>query len=210
MKISDMLDPNLSTVLNRCKEEIFRDINCVAIGKIDSVNYGDQTVEALIVYKRQLENGETKEYPMVLDVPFLVLQGGGAYIEMPITKGDYCVILFNDRNFSIWWDSANEKEPESSRKHSLSDGIAIVGINPKTKVLGLDGLALRLKAPEIDLNGNAKTFVTGDELAAALQQYHAALFSAIAAAAGGTPPTPGSLPAPDITAAKTTTIKTGG
>ena len=145
MKAAQALNNEVLEVFELLREEIFRKINCVAIGRIDKVNYDEQTVEAFIVYKRLLDNGQVKAYPLLLDVPFFVLQGGASFIEMPIVKGDYCILLFCDRNFSTWWDSANEKEPESLRKHSLSDGIALVGINPKTKVMGLDGKKARIK-----------------------------------------------------------------
>ena len=145
MKVSAALDTELLHAFDLLKEDIFRNINCVAIGRIEEVNYSEQTVKAFIVYKRLLDNGQVKDYPLLLDVPFFVLQGGGTFFEIPIVKGDFCILLFCDHNFSTWWDSANEKEPESLRKHSLSDGIALVGINPKTKVMGLDGKQARIK-----------------------------------------------------------------
>ena len=145
MKASAALDNPVLEAFEHLQEDIFRKINCVAIGRINSVNYNEQTVEAFIVYKRLLDNGQVKDYPMLLDVPFFVLQGGGSFFELPIVQGDFCILLFCDYNFSTWWASGNEREPESMRKHSLSDGIALVGINPKTKVMGLDGKQVRIK-----------------------------------------------------------------
>jgi hypothetical protein len=72
---------------------------------------------------------------------------------MPIKKGDYCIVLFCDRNFSIWWDSGAETGPESERKHSLSDGLAIVGVNPKSSPLGYTGQGVEWKL-EHELNIN--------------------------------------------------------
>ena len=145
MKAARALDNEVLEALEVIQDNILRKINCVSIGRIEKVNYEDQTVGAFIIYKRLLSNGQVKDYPLLLDVPFFVLQGGATFIEMPIVKGDFCILLFCDHNFSTWWDSGNEKEPESLRIHSLSDGIALVGISPKTRVMGLDGKRARIK-----------------------------------------------------------------
>lgn len=167
MSLNRIVDDDIVTVLKRLEEKILFEINCVAIGKIDKVHYGEQTVEALIVYKHVVRTGEIKDYPLLLDVPFFVLQGGISYLEMPITQGDYCILLFNDRNFSTWWDSEDEKEPESLRKHSLSDGIALVGINPKTKVFDIDGEKTRLHTDKklvLDADGSVSLLSNKTEL----------------------------------------------
>jgi hypothetical protein len=79
---------------------------------------------------------------------------------MPIKKGDYCIVLFCDRNFSIWWDSGAETGPESERKHSLSDGIAIVGLNPRSSPLGYDGNGVKwFFADDISLESTGKIHI---------------------------------------------------
>jgi hypothetical protein len=163
--LENELGDSFATAMNKFEQQLLAKINCISIGRIESVNFAEQTITAQIVYKRVLASGEIKNYPLLLDVPFLILQGGGSYIGMPIQKGDYCLVLFCDRNFSIWWDSGAEKEPESERKHNLSDGIAIVGINPKSSPLGYDGQSvlwklthgLDIDTPE-DANIKAKNF----------------------------------------------------
>ena len=167
MKASRALNNEVLEALELIQDEIFRKINCVAIGRIEKVNYNEQTVEAFIVYKRLLDNGQVKDYPLLLDVPFFVLQGGGSFFEMPIVKGDFCILLFCDRNFSTWWDSGAEKEPESIRRHSLSDGIALVGINPKTRAMGLDGKQARIKTDKPLVMDAEKIVMQGGGAAAA-------------------------------------------
>ena len=60
----------------------------------------------------------------------------------------------------------------------------------------------------VEINGNVKSFVTWEDLNQALLVYHGQSFAAITAAAAATPPTPATLPAPDITAAKTDKVMT--
>jgi len=167
MKTSAALNNPILEALENICADIFRKINCFAIGRINSVNYDEQTVEAFIVYKRLLDNGQVKDYPLLLDVPFFVLQGGGSFFEMPIVKGDFCILLFCDHNFSTWWDSGNEKEPENLRQHSLSDAIALVGLNPRTKVMGLDGKKVRIKTDKPLVMDAEKIVMQGGGAAAA-------------------------------------------
>jgi phage gp45-like len=71
---------------------------------------------------------------------------------------------------------------------------------------------VKLKADgTIELNGNSKRLVTWDELDAALQSLKTALNSHTHPTAATGPPSPPTVPLSiDITAAKTTTLKTGG
>jgi hypothetical protein len=208
MSIDKYMPPQLDTLLNSLKSEIFSTINCIQIGKISKVTSGSQTVEVQIQMRSLSEDGESIAYPVLVDCPYFVLQGGAAYIDMPISIGDYAIVLFNDRDIDNWWSTANVADPNSRRKHSLSDGIAFVGINPKTTVRSLDGTNLRFFGPEIHLNGNSKTFVTHAELNTALQTFVTALNAAFASKENGSG-SAGALTI-DISAAATTTIKTGG
>jgi hypothetical protein len=141
---NEIMTPGMQQLLEDHRAEIFANLNCVNIGKIESVKSSEQTVEVQLQIRRPAADGTSTLYPVLVDCPYFVLQGGGAYIDMPIKAGDYCLVLFNDRCIDTWWDSANVADPPSMRKHSLSDGIALVGINPKPNALAMDGSAVRI------------------------------------------------------------------
>lgn len=143
MSNQTVIPPDLDDVLAELKNSIFANMNCIQIGRIEKVN-DNQTVEIKIQVKRRVQGDKIKDYSLLVDCPYLVISGGGAYLDMPIKKGDYCIILFNDRNIDTWWDTANVKEPLTKRKHNLSDGMALVGINPKTSFFESDGTIVRL------------------------------------------------------------------
>lgn len=138
--------PDLDELLAENRDSVFSNFNCIQVGKLEKVN-DNQTVEIKIQFLRRLSEGKTAKYPLLVDCPYFVLQGGGAYIDMPIKKGDYCLVLFNDRNIDDWWDTANVAVPADTRKHSISDGFALVGINPKIKAFTSDGTILRILGP---------------------------------------------------------------
>jgi hypothetical protein len=135
-------DPDLDDVLELKAQEIFSRLNCVQIGKIEKVN-SNQTVSIQIQVKRK-NLDKVVDYPLLVDCPYFVLQGGGAYLDIPITIGDYCLILFNDRDIDNWFKNGAIAETRTKRKHSLSDGFALVGINPSSSTLVADGTNVRL------------------------------------------------------------------
>lgn len=138
-----IVPPSLEDVFEQFKRVVFTSLNCIQIGRIQSFNATEQTAEIEIQVRRQVRS-EVIDYPLLVDCPVFVLQGGGAYIDMPISSGDYCIVLFNDRNIDTWWNTANVAEPRNKRKHSLSDGMALVGINPRTAVRDIDGNVVRI------------------------------------------------------------------
>lgn len=209
MKPDEILPANTLSLLDAQKADIFSTFHCIQIGKIEKVTPAEQTVEVTLQIRRPAADGSSAAIPLLVDVPYFVLQGGGAYIDMPIAAGDYCIVLFNDRDIDVWWSTANLADPATSRKHDLSDGIAIVGINPKTAVRDMDGEKLRVINPDgIELNGNSKTFVTYAALNTALQGLVLAINAALGTKESGSS-SPGTLSL-DISAAETTTVKTGG
>jgi len=119
--------PDLKEVLDDNKLSIFSEFNCHTIGRIESFDTSTQTASIRIVYKRII-NEIAYDYPLLVDCPVVVLTGGDSSIRFPITEGDTCIIFFNDRDIDIWLDSGQITTLNSERTHSLSDGMALVGI----------------------------------------------------------------------------------
>lgn len=204
---------DLYDLLDDLKTDIFSTFNAVRIGQIESVQADKQTVTVQLVIRRKTGPESSEKYPLLVDVPFFILQGGTAYIDLPIAPGDFCIVLFNDECIDAWWKSGAITDAPKKRRHSLSDGLALVGINPSSSPRATDGTAARIIAPDgIELNGKTKTFVTHAELNTALQSFisllNAHVHTSAAPASPTSPPvTPMTL---DISSAATTTIKTGG
>jgi hypothetical protein len=116
------------------------------VGKIISFDKTTNTAKVNIAIKRKLANGTVVKYPVLADCPVIHMQGGGAFLEFPITAGDTCMVLFSDRSLDSWFISGTIDVPDSSRTHSISDGIVLVGVQPKTSALVLDGTSVNLNA----------------------------------------------------------------
>ena len=162
MNADTKMPPDLARIIRELKADIFSNLNCIQIGKISAITSSAQTVEVQLQIKRLAQDGTSIQLPVLVDCPYFILQGGGAFIGMPIKIGDYCIVLFNDRDIDMWWSTANVADPNSMRKHSLSDGIALVGLNPSTKVITYDGNAIDINAGslKVQIKNNAETWAT--------------------------------------------------
>lgn len=132
--------PRLSDALNALKKDILIGLNCHAIATIQSFDSVKQTAVATVTYKKTYFQYSEKtndyapylvDYPILLDCPVIVLRGGPISLTFPIDEGDECVVLFNDRDLDNWFHSGDAQTGAcaTSRLHSLSDGMIIVGIN---------------------------------------------------------------------------------
>ena len=134
-------EPSMNDILDSLKAEIFRDLNCVKQGELQDYDPTTATCTVKIKIKEFIDKDTdlSVSYPILADVPVMILQGGGSWIEFPIAKGDPCLLFFSDRDIDTWWSSGNETTPNTQRRHSLSDAVALVGINPKSAALALTG-----------------------------------------------------------------------
>lgn len=137
-------EPTLADLLNIKKKEVMIDLNCHAIGTVQSFDRDFQTATATINYKRTLTQLDQStgayvptlvDYPVLLDCPCIVVGGGLGALTFPIANGDECLVLFNDRDLDNWFQGGTGSAPATPRMHSISDGIIIVGLRSQAKVL---------------------------------------------------------------------------
>lgn len=125
--ITSPVPPDLRALLDNLKAEIFYTLNCHQVGVIESYNPTKQTASIRLSMLRVIGTEEVA-YPLLTDCPVMFPAAGGAYMTFPVVKGDPCLVLFNDRDIDNWFTTGNVVAPNSIRAHSLSDGIAILGI----------------------------------------------------------------------------------
>jgi hypothetical protein len=130
LNINGLLTPEITDALLQLKQDIFRTMHCVKVGQIQLFDPSKKTAQVQILFRRVLNNGTTADYPVLVDCPVFTLQGGGGAVQLPIEPGDPCLILFADRNLDAWFQNGSAQAPFDARCHDLSDGIALVGLNP--------------------------------------------------------------------------------
>lgn len=133
MKISPNTNKSFSDVLQAWFQSNNRSFSCVKIGRIESFNPTTQTANIQILHKKKneynLKANELVDYPLLCEVPVVVIGGGNSHITFPISKGDNCIILFNDYDYDNWYISGEARPSNIDRVHNITDGIAIVGIH---------------------------------------------------------------------------------
>lgn len=176
--------PDNTDILLALKRDIFTNMNCVNVGIIEGFDPADQTATIQIALKSVQDvaadgTRTIKERPVLLKCPVMMLSGGGSHITFPITVGDTCIVLFNDREIDNWFANGGLQTPNTFRKHDIADALAIVGIRNLQNAIDdyfVDGVRLAFDAnSKIELsdaliestaalykqNGNMQ--VTGDE-----------------------------------------------
>jgi hypothetical protein len=123
---------DLKTLMEIHKREIFTTLHCHKLGTIQEFDPATQTASITINHKAVVGD-EVKDYPMLYEVPVFVPAGGDAALTMPVQKGDSCLVLFSDRDINTWFSTGRaDAAPPTRRKHSIADGLAIVGFRPST------------------------------------------------------------------------------
>lgn len=146
--------PNMKDLLDLLKKDVFLSLNCHAIGTIQSFNANTvaattnspiavgQTARVTINYPKtlfQLNSAGVYQavqvpYPVLIDCPAIVLGGGNCATTYPIAAGDECLVLYNDRDMDNWFVGGAGSPVASSRLHSFSDAIVLVGLNSSANV----------------------------------------------------------------------------
>lgn len=153
--------PDLVTVLDNLKRDIFFEMNCVNIGIVQEFDETNQTAKVRLALKRvesvAPDGTQTlKERPILLQCPVHILSGGDGYITFPISAGDECIVLFNDREIDNWWNTGEVSAPSTSRFHDASDALVIVGVRSLQKAIAdyfVSGIRLQQAASKIELDG---------------------------------------------------------
>lgn len=140
----NQLGYGLRDLADLIKREVMLSMNCHALATVKSFDPAKQTITATINYKKTYmdvpvgtnPNQETVnyvprnvDYPILIDCPVYILQGGGFALTFPIAVGDQCSILFNDRDIDNWFQAGAGAPVATPRLHSFSDGIALIGLN---------------------------------------------------------------------------------
>lgn len=155
--------PSLASLLELHKKNTMEQINCHQVGEIVSFNPSTQTAEVQ-VKMTLVRNGEIMSYPILIDCPCVVLGGGQGRVTFPISAGDSCLVLFNDRDIDNWYSGGQSMPPRTDRNHSFSDAIALVGIhNKQNQINGYlnNGTELKYGSSTIKLESGKVTVTDG-------------------------------------------------
>lgn len=137
-------EPHLIDLLNLFKKQILLDFNCHHIGTVQSFNPLTQTAQVTINYVKTFFNfnsitssyqSTTANYPVSAECPVICLGGGTGALTFPISSGDECLILYNDRDIDNWFAGGTGSPNGTARLHSFADAIVLVGLRSLPNIL---------------------------------------------------------------------------
>ena len=154
-------------------------------GKVFYYSAAAQTAQVEIMLQYTVD-GIAHSYPLLVDVPVFMLRGGKGGINLVITKGDPCLVIFADRDIDNWFSTGSAQLPNTQRIHSLADGFALVGFSPQTGLTDPpDYLATGIynDATQISIKSNKAAIKNGTtDLLTLLQGFCDAVISALGTA----------------------------
>ena len=177
-----MLHPNTKKGLTETLQAWFKrfsqSFHAIKVGKITGVNYNNQTVDVQVLHKMRddIDPRANKlfDYPLLTQVPFVVLCGGDSRLTFPIKKGDNCLLLFCDYEIDRWWDTGEPLPATYERRHNISDAFALVGVHSMVDLI--QGYSNYVRLQYSDVSGitigneitlqNMQVVATGDVNAA--------------------------------------------
>lgn len=125
--------PDFTTVLSRFKDKLTTSMRVSMPGVIASYDHKTQKASVKVDIQELFEDGSSLESPVITNVPVVMPASGGAFFSMPVKAGDFCLLVICDRDISNWLFGSSNQKPTTSRKHSLTDAVAIMGLRPFTK-----------------------------------------------------------------------------
>ena len=124
----------LHDTISQGVEFALADIHTVVVAKITAVN--ESTISCIPVINRVVK-GESKQLPEFIEVPPVILQGGGSYIAEPIKPDDCCLVLISERCYDAWYAGSDFVAPLEMRMHDYSDGFALCGVNSSSTAIAI-------------------------------------------------------------------------
>ena len=157
--------PTLFSVIKAFQQETFAKLNCMRIGVIDEILPNNE-VKCSITNKKLMGTNPDgtsilKNYPPIYAKVYY-MGSGNTGINYPLSIGSPCLLLFNDREFTSYFETGEISALSDTRMHSLSDCICLplyrvnsdLDLSISAETITLNARTINLTADTININGN--------------------------------------------------------
>lgn len=116
---------DLSTLIDVLTKNIFINFNVCLPAVVTSYDNTKNQVDLQPAIQEVLTNNNFLTMPQIFNIPVLELGGKGLSVKIPLQEGDTGIVIFCDRDISLFKQEKKNTQPNTLRKHDLSDGIFI-------------------------------------------------------------------------------------
>lgn len=143
----------------------------VSPGRIESVNIENNLIVSVDVrpsVNTLYSDGVSTKRPLISNVPILFPSGGGGIMSFPVSVGDPILIAFCREDIQSFLYDGVDGDPETLRRFSQTDAIAIPCMYPFDESLGIspDDVNIKFKDSNITItkDGDISIFSSGNFL----------------------------------------------
>lgn len=125
------------------------------IAEVVQVNLRGDVIESVDVrpsISRIYLDGEIVEKPIIYQVPIIWPSGGGAIISFPLEVGDTVMLVHSKEDITNFLRDRQVSPPDTLRKFSYNDAVAIPCVNPLRDNLDPISNKLELKYKDTKIN----------------------------------------------------------
>lgn len=127
-KLDELIQPEAGKWI-ALKQAVAEEIHCALPGIVQRFDPAARTADILPALRGRRGGGVWENLPLLLDVPVYFPGGQGLSLSYPVAPGDECLVIFADGCVDAWLAAGGAQNPVNDRRHSLSDGFALVGFH---------------------------------------------------------------------------------
>ncbi|MCA9507907.1 MAG: hypothetical protein KC505_05750 [Myxococcales bacterium] len=123
--------PTFSQLLKQAIENRLLELHTAMVGRIERYDAVTQTADIQPVLKNSVKS---EPLPLLCDIPVLFPRAGDFFISLPLKKGDFVQVLFNELSIDEFF---TESPPviDCSERFTLQGAVAFPGLFSQTKAL---------------------------------------------------------------------------
>ena len=118
-------DDTLAGLLHVVLKKFLQDVDNMLPAKVINYNRTTNLAQVQPLINIVTTNNDQLARPQILSVPVVQIGGGGFMLNFPIKTGDLGFIKSNDRDISLFLQTAQQSVPNTGRFHSFSDAVFI-------------------------------------------------------------------------------------
>jgi hypothetical protein len=116
---------NIESLMKTIINQIFRNLNVCLPATVVTYNSEKNTVKLQPAIQDVLPDKTFRTLPLLLNVPVLEIGGKNLSVKIPLQEGDTGIVIFCDRDITLFKQEKKNTQPNTLRKHDLADGIFI-------------------------------------------------------------------------------------